>query len=182
MVAALVRQTSPGVPTGASDSLLQVRRVWAESLRDSRRRCRRIRHSRISPTSLGDSRAPRAALALISSMALDQAGRVGGSPRAIPVPTVQVLSPGSRWVIRVSSLGSRACPTWHGTCLPGAGSGPAFWRPARHGAEPWAPGPLPDESAAGRVHHHAAPADHARRWSSADDAAAVSGGARGTTV
>jgi len=110
MVAALVRQTSPGVPTGASDSLLQVRRVWAESLRDSRRRCRRIRHSRISPTSLGDSRAPRAALALISSMALDQAGRVGGSPRAIPVPTVQVLSPGSRWVIRVSSLGSRACP------------------------------------------------------------------------
>lgn len=66
--------------------------------------------SRISPTSLGDSRAPRAALALISSMALDQAGRVGGSPRAIPVPTVQVLSPGSRWVIRVSSLGSRACP------------------------------------------------------------------------
>jgi len=110
MVAALVRQTSPGVPTGASDSLLQVRRVWAESLRDSRRRCRRIRHSRISPTSLGDSRAPGAALALISSMALDQAGRVGGSPRAIPVPTVQVLSPGSRWVIRVSSLGSRACP------------------------------------------------------------------------
>lgn len=100
----------PGRPDGASDSLLQVRRVWAESLRDSRRRCRRIRHSRISPTSLGDSRAPRAALALISSMALDQAGRVGGSPRAIPVPTVQVLSPGSRWVIRVSSLGSRACP------------------------------------------------------------------------
>ena len=110
MVAALVRQTSPGVPMGASDSLLRVRRAWSESLRDSRRRCRRIRHSRISPTSLGDSRAPRAALALISLMALDQAGRVGGSPRAIPVPTVQVLSPGSRWVIRVSSLGSRACP------------------------------------------------------------------------
>ena len=111
MVAALVRQTSPGVPTGASDSLLRVRRAWSESLRDSRRRCRRVRHSRISSTSLGDSRALREGPALISPMALDQAGRVGGRTRVIPVPTAQALSPDSRWVIRVSSLGSRACPS-----------------------------------------------------------------------
>ena len=106
MVAALVRQTSPGVPTGASDSLLRVRRAWSESLRDSRRRCRRIRHSRISSTSLGDSRALREGPALISPMALDQAGRVGGRPRDIPVPTAQALSPGSR-----------ACPSLV-RCLP----------------------------------------------------------------
>lgn len=111
MVAALVRQTSPGVLTGASDSLLRVRRAWSESLRNSRRRCRRIRHSRISFTSLGDSRALREGPALISPMALDQAGGVSGRPRVVPVPTPQALSPGSRWVVRVSSLGSRACPS-----------------------------------------------------------------------
>ena len=86
----------PGRPMGASDSLLRVRRAWSESLRDSRRRCRRIRHSRISSTSLGDSRALREGPALISPMALDQAGRVGGRPRDIPVPTAQALSPASR--------------------------------------------------------------------------------------
>lgn len=34
----------------------------------------------------------------------------GWQPQGHSGPYVQVLSPGSRWVIRVSSLGSRACP------------------------------------------------------------------------